>query len=159
MGLKALFTLVNAPYPDALFNKPFHNKRRFVRFSAESVKHKYQQDIKFTFFRMERIVKTAETFRTKTAVCVNKADVNPAKTGEIRAFCRERNLPFAGTIPFDAEAIKAINRGKNIAELDIPSGRAVRSVYEKVMELLWKEAKQHGKPVHPEKQRRMNNGW
>lgn len=87
---------------------------------------------------MERIVKTAETFRTKTAVCINKADVNPAKTGEIRAFCRESNLPFAGTIPFDAEAIKAINNGKNIAELDIPSGRAVRSVYEKVMELLWR---------------------
>ena len=92
---------------------------------------------------MERIVKMAESFHVKTAVCVNKADVNPAKTEEIRAFCRERNLPFAGTIPFDTEAVKAINSGKNIAEQDIPSGRAVRKVYENVMELLWKEAKQH----------------
>lgn len=92
---------------------------------------------------MERIVKTAESFHVKTAVCVNKADVNPAKTEEILSFCRERGISFAGVIPFDAEAVKAINSGKNIAELDIPSGRAVRKVYENVMELLWKEAKQH----------------
>ena len=88
-------------------------------------------------------MKTAESFHVKTAVCVNKADVNPAKTEEILSFCRARGIPFAGVIPFDAEAVKAINSGKNIAELDIPSGRAVRKVYENVMELLWKEAKQH----------------
>mgnify|MGYP000702667511 CR=1 FL=1 len=91
---------------------------------------------------MERIVKTAETFPVKTAVCVNKADVNPAKTEEIRAFCRTREIPFAGTIPFDTEAVKAINDGKSIAELNIPSGRAVQKVYENVMTLLL-EVKQH----------------
>jgi len=85
---------------------------------------------------MARIVKTAETFRTKTVVCVNKADVNPDKTEEIRAFCRAKQLPFAGAIPFDAEAVKAVNSGKSIAELDIPSGRAVRNVYAEVMTLL-----------------------
>jgi MinD superfamily P-loop ATPase len=85
---------------------------------------------------MERIVKTAETFRTKTAVCVNKADVNPAKTEEIRTFCGENRIPFAGVIPFDPEAVKAVNSGKSIAEADCPSGQAVRSVYGKVMNLL-----------------------
>lgn len=85
---------------------------------------------------MERIVKTAETFRTKTAVCVNKADVNPAKTEEIRTFCGENRIPFSGVIPFDPEAVKAVNSGKSIAEADCPSGQAVRSVYGKVMNLL-----------------------
>ncbi|WP_294857103.1 ATP-binding protein [uncultured Oscillibacter sp.] len=85
---------------------------------------------------MERIVKTAETFRTKTAVCVNKADVNPAKTEEIRQFCGENRIPFVGIIPFDAEAVNAINSGKSIAEVDCPSGQAVRSVYGEVMTLL-----------------------
>jgi len=86
---------------------------------------------------MVRIVKTAESFHVKVTVCVNKADVNPAKAKEIRAFCREKNLPFAGKIPFDTEAVKAINSGKSIAELDIPSGRAVRKVYENIVALLW----------------------
>lgn len=85
---------------------------------------------------MERIVKTAETFRTKTAVCINKADVNPAKTEEIRKFCRKNGIPFAGAIPFDGKAVNAVNSGKSIAELDCPSGRAVRNVYGEVMTLL-----------------------
>ena len=85
---------------------------------------------------MERIVKTAGTFRTKTAVCVNKADVNPAKTEEIRTFCGENRIPFSGIIPFDPEAVNAINGGKSIAEVDCPSGQAVRSVYGEVMTLL-----------------------
>ena len=89
---------------------------------------------------MERILKTADTFRVKTAVCVNKADTNAAKTEEIFAFCRERKIPFTGTIPFDKEAVKAINSAKSIAELDCPSGRAVREVYEVAMVLLFEEA-------------------
>lgn len=85
---------------------------------------------------MERIVETAEMFRTKTAVCVNKADVNPAKTEEICAFCCTKQIPFAGVIPFDMEAVKAVNSGKSIAEIDCPSGRAVRNVYGEVITLL-----------------------
>lgn len=86
---------------------------------------------------MERILKTAETFRTKAAVCVNKADANPAKTEEIREFCRAHSIPFAGAIPFDPEAVGAVNSGKSIAELDCPSGRAVREVYQTAMALLF----------------------
>ena len=86
---------------------------------------------------MERILKTAETFRTKTAVCVNKADANSAKTEGIWEFCRTNHIPFAGTIPFDPEAVRAINSGKSIAELDCPSGRAVREVYQTTMDLLF----------------------
>jgi MinD superfamily P-loop ATPase containing an inserted ferredoxin domain len=86
---------------------------------------------------MDRIIKTAEKFRTKTAVCVNKADVNPAKTQEIKNYCVEKNLPFTGTIPFDPEAVKAINSGKSIAEVDCLSGTAVRDIYNKTMALLF----------------------
>jgi MinD superfamily P-loop ATPase len=91
---------------------------------------------------MERILKTAETFRTKTAVCVNKADANRTKTEEIRKFCRANHVPFAGTIPFDPEAVEAVNSGKSIAELDCPSGRAVREVYKNAMALLFEEGDQ-----------------
>lgn len=86
---------------------------------------------------MERIVRTAETFQTKMAVCVNKADANSAKSAEIQEFCRIKSIPFAGMIPFDLEAIKAINNGKSIAEVDCPSSWAVREVYRNTMDLLF----------------------
>jgi len=85
---------------------------------------------------MDRIIKTAGIFKTKIAVCVNKYDTNPENTAKIEAYCNERGLPFAGKIPFDPEAVKAINNGKTIADVDCPSGRAVREVYRKTMDLL-----------------------
>lgn len=88
---------------------------------------------------MERILKTAEMFQIRTAVCVNKYDTNPARTEEIREFCRLKNIPFVGIIPFDPQAVKSINNGKSIAQVDCPSGAAVRQVYENTMALFFRE--------------------
>ena len=89
---------------------------------------------------MERIIKTAEIFRTKTGVCVNKYDTNPANTKRIEAFCQTKNLPFTGRIPFDPEAVKAINNGQTIVDVDCPSGSAAKQVFNNTMELLFKES-------------------
>lgn len=86
---------------------------------------------------MERILKTAEKFQTKTAVCVNKYDANPAKAEEIRKFCHLKNIPFAGMIPFDPEAVRAVNSGKSITEVECPSASAVREIYKNTMALLF----------------------
>lgn len=53
---------------------------------------------------MERIIKTAQKFQTRIAVCINKYDTNLENTAKIEAFCKKLNLPFVGTIPFDAKA-------------------------------------------------------
>lgn len=85
---------------------------------------------------MERIIKTAETFRTKIGVCINKHDTNPANTEKIEEFCKEKGLPFTGKVPFDPEAVKTINNGQTIVDVDCPSGRAVRDVFDKTINLL-----------------------
>ena len=84
---------------------------------------------------MERIIRTAKIFHTPLCVCVNKADVNPEMTRQIEYFCIEKHIPFIGTIPYDPQAVTAINSGKTIIELDCPSGRAVREIYQKTMRL------------------------
>ena len=89
---------------------------------------------------LERILRTAEQFQTPTCVCVNKADVNSELTGQIERFCKEKQIPFAGAIPYDPQAVTAINSGKTIVELDCPSGRAVRRIFAETMRLLQAEA-------------------
>lgn len=89
---------------------------------------------------MERIIKTAETFRTKIGVCINKHDTNSANTEKIEEFCKEKGLPFTGRIPFDPEAVKAINNGQTIVDVDCPSGSAVKEVFNSTMKLLFKES-------------------
>lgn len=91
---------------------------------------------------MMRIVETARKFQTPVVVCVNKFDTNEAHTEQIETFCREEQLPFMGRIPFDSEAVKAINLGHSIVDFDTISGRAVREVYQKTMEVLKNKSSQ-----------------
>ena len=82
---------------------------------------------------MQRIIKTAEIFRTKTVVCINKYDTNNENTKRIEEFCREKGLSFVGKIPFDPEAVKAINNGRTIVDVDCQSGQAARQVFKNTM--------------------------
>ena len=85
---------------------------------------------------MERIIKTAEKFQTKIAVCINKYDTNMGNTEKIEAFCQKGRLPFVGRIPFDPDALKAINSGQSIVDVDCASGRAVKKVFDKTIKLV-----------------------
>lgn len=85
---------------------------------------------------LRRLVKTAKTFETRLAVCVNKWDVSPAHTEEIKCFCAEQNIPFVGKIPFDPLAVQAVNDGKTVADIPCPSGDAVKQIYQAVVTLL-----------------------
>lgn len=92
---------------------------------------------------MERIVETASKLGVKSAICINKYDSNIEKTKEIEKFCMENDLDYIGKIPFDSKAVEAINNGQTIVDIDCESGKAVKSVYEKTMELLFEEIEEY----------------
>lgn len=85
---------------------------------------------------MERIIKTAALQGVETAVCVNKYDLSLEKTQKIQEIAREMKVHFVGKIPFDEQALEAVNRGETIADIDCPSGRAAREVFERIEELM-----------------------
>ena len=85
---------------------------------------------------LERLVKTAETFQTKLAVCVNKWDVSPEYTRAIQEFCEKKGIPFAGTVPYDHHASEAINQGKSLADIDCPARNALKKIFDTVCRLL-----------------------
>ena len=86
---------------------------------------------------LKRLVKTAQTFQTKLAVCVNKWDQSPQHTQQIKAFCQEMDIPFTGVIPYDAAASAAINQGLSLAQIDCPARDALKDIYENTMKLLF----------------------
>ena len=85
---------------------------------------------------MERIIQTASKFQTKTLVCVNKYNINIEKTKKIKDFCDKSDIPHIGEIPFDKEAIKAVNNGLTIADIECDSGKEVKKLYEIIKEYL-----------------------
>ena len=85
---------------------------------------------------MERIVKTARQFGVKMAICVNKYDTNLNNTQKIEDYCGEEKIFFAGTVPFDENAGKAINRGLSVVDIPCPAQQAVEKLFFTTMELL-----------------------
>ena len=85
---------------------------------------------------LKRLIKTAETFQAKLAVCVNKWDVSPENTNAIRDFCQSENIPFVGKIPYDKSASKAINAGLSLADIDCPARDALKDIFENTIQLL-----------------------
>ena len=82
---------------------------------------------------MRRIIETARKFQVAVVVCINKYDSNLLKTAEIEDFCLKEKIDFAGKIPFDPQAVAAINQGKSITELDCKSAKAAEEVFNYIM--------------------------
>jgi MinD superfamily P-loop ATPase len=86
---------------------------------------------------LKRIIETATKFGTKISVCINKFDTNLENTEKIESFCKKQGLAFMGRVPFDSDAVKVINNGQTIVDIDCASGVAVKSIYDKTMKLLF----------------------
>ncbi len=83
-----------------------------------------------------RLVHTIQTFGAKIAVCVNKYDVSLDCTEAIMDFCKECKIAFVGIIPYDKQAVWAVNAGLTIVDIDCPAGRAVENIYNKITKLI-----------------------
>ena len=86
---------------------------------------------------MKRIIITAEKFGIKTAVCINKFDINIENTEKIKAFCKKEKISYMGEIPFDYDAVNAVNKGMTIADIDCAAGKAAKKIYEETEKLLF----------------------
>lgn len=98
---------------------------------------------------LQRIIQTAEIFKPKIAVCINRYDTCPAHTAEIEQFCQQYGLAVAGKIPFDVKAITAVNQGQPLVTVeDSPAAAAIRATYERTMELFWQKDSQQEQDQH-----------
>lgn len=85
---------------------------------------------------LKRLVKTAQTFQAKLAICVNKWDVSPENTQIIQKFCETEQIPFVGKVPYDKSASEAINQGLSLVQFDCPAKDALKEIYNQTSALL-----------------------
>jgi MinD superfamily P-loop ATPase len=86
---------------------------------------------------LERVLATTNHFRVPAVVVVNKADLNPARTAEIAAFCAEQVVEVAGQIPYDTGVTEAMVAGLPATALkDSTVTHALRAVWDNVKQAL-----------------------
>lgn len=88
---------------------------------------------------MKRILKTASLQGVEVGVCINKYDLSPDNSQAIEGICQDMGLAFLGRIPYDKRALEAVNQGLTLADIDSPSARAARQVFDRTLELMNKD--------------------
>lgn len=75
---------------------------------------------------LKRIIDLTRHFGIKTAVCINKYDINLRNTKGIEKFCKENKIEIIGKIPFDKIVVNAVVHGKSVIEFS--DGKVTKAI-------------------------------
>ncbi|MCX6028134.1 MAG: ATP-binding protein [Chloroflexi bacterium] len=83
---------------------------------------------------MERVLATTAHFRVPALVCINKADIYPAGTVQIEAYCLANDIQVVGQVPFDLSVTEALVHGEPVTAYrpDSQAGRALNAIWQRV---------------------------
>jgi len=90
---------------------------------------------------MARALQTAAHFRVPALVCINKADVYPAGSTQIEAYCHQHSIDIVGRIPFDDSVTQAMLQGEAVTAYlpAAPASRALIDLWRRLMTYLHDE--------------------
>ena len=83
---------------------------------------------------LTRVLQTTSYFRVPSLVIINKADINPQGTEEIKAICSELGVELIGQIPFDETITEAMLNGEPVTAYrpDAAASRALVAIWQNV---------------------------
>ena len=67
---------------------------------------------------LNRVLELTRHFNVRTAVCINKCDLNETVSRQIKSDCAAKGVPLLGEIPFDPEITHAMVAGLPLPEYD-----------------------------------------
>ncbi len=67
---------------------------------------------------LSRVYELIEKLKLKSGCIINKADINPDMTSQIKDFLKEKKVDLLGELPYDTKFTEAISIGKTIVEYD-----------------------------------------
>lgn len=85
---------------------------------------------------MERILGVAEHFKIPGIVCINKCDINPENSTRIEKFCRGKDIPVVGKLPYNTIVTKAMIEEKSVVEFS-------DGAFSREIKAIWKEIEGH----------------
>lgn len=80
---------------------------------------------------LSRILGTVKHFGITPAVCINRSDINLAKTTEIETFCRAEDIILLGRIPYDDSVTIAMSKGMPVTafDSDTPASVSIKEIW------------------------------
>jgi MinD superfamily P-loop ATPase len=92
---------------------------------------------------LERVADLTAYFQIPTCVCVNKYDINPQISEEIKRSCLERGLNVVGESPYEKTTVKALVRQTPVVEYSHgPLARKISQMWHQIEQELMEPGKQ-----------------
>ena len=66
----------------------------------------------------KRMMDLVKTFKIPVFAIINKFDINPEITGEVERYLSEKQIALIGKLPFAAEMVQSMVKGKTVVEFD-----------------------------------------
>lgn len=85
---------------------------------------------------LDRILGVAAHFGIKTAICINKYDLNPEGAGRIEALAQERGIEVVGRLPYHNSVVEAMVAGQAVVERGGPVAQAMKEMYKRLEEMI-----------------------
>ncbi|RKO66803.1 ATP-binding protein [Desulfofundulus salinus] len=86
---------------------------------------------------LERVLELAKHFGCRTAVCINKWDLEPENTRELESLCNRHSVPVAGYLPYDESVMEAVKSGRPvIQECSGPMAEGMLALWDELKTLL-----------------------
>jgi len=84
-----------------------------------------------------RVAELTRHFNIKTAVCINKADINPGLTERIKSEAEKLDMPVLGNIHYDEEVTRAQVAGQAVVEMTTCQATDdIRALWERVKNII-----------------------
>lgn len=87
---------------------------------------------------LKRIIELSRHFQIKTALVINKSDISPKFTKEMRQYCNDEGIVYLGEIPYEIKITEAQKEMKTILEYapDCEASRAIKEIYKKLQSIM-----------------------
>lgn len=90
---------------------------------------------------MERVLQLSRHFHMRAMVCINKVDLYPAGSNQIKDYCSQHQIDLVGTIPYDEAVNHAIISGEPVTNFKpmTPASQAIKQVWMEVVSAIHRE--------------------
>ncbi len=86
---------------------------------------------------LERILGLTESFSVKTAVCINRYDINAEISETIEKYCKQSGVEWVKRIPFDETVIKNLKMGQPVIKDETSvAGQIIREMWSQIAKSL-----------------------
>lgn len=88
------------------------------------------------FHDLKRVFELAQKFHLPAALVINKADINPQQSLQIKTWSMQNKLPLLAEIPYNESFSTAMTRGQTIMEYNDPDiANIIRNIWEQLKQL------------------------